>query len=373
MLGNLRDQYLIKLESEIYSDSTLANSSQYPANSDEAVALSKNCNVDLDLVIWGTEGKVGNQNFITTKYKFLAGKDGFDLTKLKISDTGIDTIQSLSSILTHGEVTGEIEQIIKYIFGLIKYETGDYDAAIATLEEVQLPKADSSAQLTKDMLLFDSHYKKGNKTKAMASLDAVLKTQPDFTLALNNRAAMYYEQKKYQIAASDLKEANKKLPEDAVLVSNLLQVSLIVEDIKEAEKVLHELERMKTGDRDLVARAPKIIENIRKSQEIQLKSTTDVLKRDPGNINALQTQANIYLKKENFNAAIELANQILAKNPKHKAAYIILLEAYTKLEREREVVATVRQAQNAGFDKTTLLKGREDLLRLVNKFTLKKK
>lgn len=380
-LGDLRDKYLIKLESEVYGDSTLAFSDKYPANSDEASKYVRTCSSEypIDMVIWGTEDQLDDdRKFITTKYK-LIGHDNFNLTKLKISDTDVDTIRSLSSILAQGEVTGEIEQVIKFLFGLIKYETGDYNDAIAALKETQTQQLDSSAQLTKNMLLFDSYIQQNDENGALAALDSALATHPEYALALNNRAAIYYKRKKYEAAAADMEVANEKLPEDPTIVANRLRTSLAVEKIyaaRESLNKLQELTREETVDlksKDLVAKTPVVLDNIKRRQESVIESTQAILEKDPKNLAALQEQAETYLKQGNFQDAIKLANEMLSVNPRQRTAYLILLEAYIELKREKEIIETVRRAIRNGLDKTALLEGRNDLRMVVDRLTLQKK
>lgn len=380
-LGDLRDKYFIKLESEVYGDSTLARSDKYPANSEEAGRFVRTCSSDypIDMVIWGTEDQLDDdRKFITTKYRLL-GHDNFNLTKLKISDTDVDTIRSLSSILTQGEVTGEIEQIIKFLFGLIKYETGDYNDAIAALEEAESKQLDSNAQLTKSMLLFDSYIQQNDENRALTALDSALATHPEYALALNNRAAIYFKRKNFEAAAADMEVANEKLPEDPTIVSNRLRTSLAVEKIYTARESLNKLEeltREETTDlknKDLVAKTPVVIDNIKRRQESVIEKTQDILERDPGNIEALQEQAETYLKQGNFQDAVKLADQMLKVNPRQRVAYLILLEAYIELKREREIVETIRRAVRNGIDKNALLEGRNDLRMAVDKLTLLKK
>lgn len=380
-LGDLRDKYFIKLESEVYGDSTLARSDKYPANSEEAGKFARTCPSDypIDMVIWGTEDQLDDdRKFITTKYKLL-GHDNFNLTKLKISDTDVDTIRSLSSILTQGEVTGEIEQVIKFLFGLIKYETGDYNDAIASLEEAQSKQLDSSAQLTKNMLLFDSYMQQNDENRALAALDSALVTHPEYALALNNRAAIYYKRKKYEAAAADMEVANEKLPEDPTIVANRLRTSLAVEKIYTARESLNKLQELNREEavdlksKDLVAKTPVVIDNIKRRQESVIETTQAILEKDPKNIAALQEQAETYLKQGNFQDAIKLADEMLKVNPRQRAAYLILLEAYIELKREKEIIETVRRAIRNGLDKTALLEGRNDLRMAIDKLTLQKK
>lgn len=366
-LGALRDEYNIRLASEIYRDSSLAaNGERYPASADEAAIYGENCKAEL--VIWGTEEPRTNENVIRTRYKFLTNNDSINLTKLKISDTGVDTLQTLSSILTEGALTGEIEQIIKYLFGLIKFEEGDYDKAIAALEGAQLETKDTSARLVRDWILFDSYWKKKDEDMALKALDQVLTADPENALARNNRAAIKYTREKYEEAAEDLEMANEKEPLDTVVLNNRLYANLAAQRVSVAKETANKLKEVTPPNRELTVKSGDIdrkITTISREQESVILNTNRILESNPRDMEALQKQAQAYLNLGNLDGAIAAANKILQQDARNETAYLILLKAYTKLNRDREVIATLRRARENRIEEKTLLEGQPMLQKLI--------
>lgn len=370
-LGQLRDQYDIKLESEIYKDEAILDGDNYPANSDEASVYGEQCQTQL--IIWGTESVDNKQNRnIITSYKFLLEKDTFELSKLKISDTSIDTIQSISNILTQGKVTGEIEQTIKYLFGVIKFEKGDLDAAIAELEQADLPETDTSGRIAVSMLLADCYVKKGDKEKAVDSYDKVLDIQPEYGLALNNRAVINYTNKQYERAAADQELAFEQMPEDPTVVANAVQINLSVSEYR-ARKYLREYTRIAPENRTYIAAKGAQIDSLSRKNQSVIDSTQRILKKKK-DVKVLKVQMEALRSKGNFGVAIENAEKILQENPRDKEAYLTLLEAYARLGQKDNIERTLREAlQKGGYLRPELLKDHPALKKLVDKFTLQPK
>ncbi len=172
----------------------------YPNTSQEADKLAKACAANL--IIWGAREQVTpTEDIITTRYKFI-DIEQFSLKQLVLaSSSDIDTISSQTSIVSDGQLTEAIEKTLQYIFGIIAHETGNQDAAIASLSSVEL--LDSSMNLTKDMFLADALLQKGDTKAAKDKYTKILEKKPDYWLARNNRAAINYLEKEYLKAAQD--------------------------------------------------------------------------------------------------------------------------------------------------------------------------
>lgn len=173
---------------------------EYPNTTLEADQLAKACAANL--IIWGAREQVNtSEDIITTRYKFI-DIDQFSLKQLVLaSSSDIDTISSQTSIVTDGQLTEGVEQVLQYIFGIIAHETGNQNAAIASLSSVELK--DSIMNVTKNMFLADALLQSGDAKGAKDKYTEVLEDKPDYWLARNNRAALNFKEKEFLKAAQD--------------------------------------------------------------------------------------------------------------------------------------------------------------------------
>ncbi len=173
---------------------------EYPNTTSEADKVARECAANL--IIWGArEQSIPGEDIITTRYKFI-DIENFSLKQLVLaSSSDIDTISSQTSIVTDGQLTEGIEEVLTYIFGIIAHETGNQNAAVAALMEVELE--DTSMNITKNMFLADALLQNGQPEEAKEQYTKVLEDKPDYWLARTNRAALNYKDKEYLKAAQD--------------------------------------------------------------------------------------------------------------------------------------------------------------------------
>ncbi len=91
-------------------------------------------------------------------------------------------------------------------------QTGNKEAALVAFENAQVK--DSAAILVKNMMLADAYIAKNEPEKALASLDTLLATHPNYWLGLNNRALLRMEAGDNLGAIEDLSVALQKRPTD---------------------------------------------------------------------------------------------------------------------------------------------------------------
>lgn len=344
-LGKLRERYGIRCGIRYYNiDPKDVN--RYPSTSTDATKLGNQCQAQL--VIWGSTEQAAGSAIIQTRYRFL-DQQKLPLHKLTVTGSSqIDTVTTLSSIASEGTITSNIENSIKLLFGLIAHGSGNEAVAQQLLEkskEVQ----DSSAALTRDLVLADIYLSQKKPQLATDRYDAVLNRHPDYQLALNNRALLNYQKGQFAEAASDLSQVlgqnGKPAPElleiraDAYLKSDQLQ---------RAKKDLQQLKVMKV--------APKVDQKIKEvnrriEQEEQNKTKADAqLRLDPNNLKALQQKASASRKLGDYRASVRSAESVLRRDPKNAAAYAELIKVYREQSNTEAVEAVYKRAKRAGVN-----------------------
>ncbi len=169
------------------------------------------------LIIWGRAEKGGGNTVIKIRFKYLGKSDTLHFSRLRWQgEKQIVTDKVLSVITSEGELTGDVEAILMLALGLVADQTGNAEAAIAALQAANL--SDSTAVLMKNMMLADNFIKTEQPEKAIAALDTLLQTHPDYLLGRTNRAVLSLETGDYLGAVEDLTLALEKKPEDPDLL-----------------------------------------------------------------------------------------------------------------------------------------------------------
>jgi len=157
---------------------------------------------DAGLIIWGTAERLADGRIdVSSKFKFLGKGEQFELQKIQLQgETQIDTIRSISTISREGNITRDIEELVRIIFGLVAHDQGQHEAAIAALKPADTSNVDTANILLTQMVLADSYLSLDQPEKAQNCYNRVLKVHPDYKLALNNQAFIQLQNKKPEVA-----------------------------------------------------------------------------------------------------------------------------------------------------------------------------
>ncbi|MCB0636330.1 MAG: hypothetical protein KDC54_06915, partial [Lewinella sp.] len=114
----------------------LKDVNNYPTNGRDAERIGRPCHANL--IIWGHIFKeMDGSNLVRTSYHLL-DKDYFTLTDYELNEEAeLDTLTSLSSIITDGTLSRGIEHALLAIFGMVAHETEHYAAAVEVFEDLQ--------------------------------------------------------------------------------------------------------------------------------------------------------------------------------------------------------------------------------------------
>lgn len=331
-LGELIANYNLDVDLDFYKDN--GDDNLLPQDLNEAVDIAKNCNAKL--AIFGTEEiRPDAATIITTQYRFLDIGEQFEFSRLRINENAeIDTVTSISSIATSGVITGNIEQSILLVFGVVAYETANYEKAIELLEQVQ--PADSASFLLRNMALQESYLKTGQSDKQIAALDNVLAKHPNYKLALDNRSALLFEKGDYLASLQDLNTQVQLNPQDTGTLTRRGVVNLKVENLEEARQDFKEVQKKNPEDSS-IRKQINITERKIKEKWTEKKNAEEQLKVNPADPKALTTKANATKSLGQYDEAIRTAEALIEREPKNVRAYVTLIDIYIAMNEPEKV------------------------------------
>ncbi|MEN0005790.1 MAG: tetratricopeptide repeat protein [Bacteroidota bacterium] len=356
-LGVLSDEENIKISPKILPIDV--NDPSYPKTANAAKAIADNCK-NTRLVIWGTTEQAGDQVITRTRFKFLDIGEFLKFTKLEIEDNSlVDTISTISSIPTEGQVTGEIEALI---LGIIAHMTNRSDAAIAWLEDYH--PTDSSAILTRGMILADSYLKHAAPDSAMDAYNEVLKVHPQYALARNNRGLLYFNKGDYTSAIADLDVSIEKNPTNLNALA-ARGVSLLKTDhLAEAQKDLKAAQEKAPDDLFIRGRFRETASKI-EAQVQEQQAAKRTLRRAPNNKEALKKLAESSAKIGDYETTEKTANRLLEIDPNSLPAFISRIKAALGRKDIAEAKRIYDQAIELGMKPEELLKGEPMLKNII--------
>ncbi len=322
------------------------NNQKLPANLRQAEQIGTDC--DAQLIIMGQEESAGDNTIILTQYRFINLGENFPMTKLRITERQeVDTVTTISSITTEGKIVGNIEQAILLLFGVVAYETGDHGKAAELLARAEV--TDSASTLLRDMTLGNSFLKMGDKNQALQAYDRVLQLHPEYPLALQNRATLYFEKGDYAGAANDLTTRVEANPEDPEARAQRGQIYLKIDQLDKARKDLEVAKRLNPNDRT-VLRNIEVLKRKETEQKKVREKAEATLRIDPDNINALNQRATASKNLGDYRTAVTTAEKVLQKEPNNTNALSTLVESANELNRPEMLRSILDRIKRSNID-----------------------
>lgn len=354
-LSDLAKTYNINLGVDFFYGEE--DTADFPKNDEQFSSVAQSCNANL--AIWGRSEALSNQTILRTQYKFLNVEESFEFNKIMIEEeTEIDTVRSISSIANTGTVTENIEQIILFLFGIIAHETTNDDAAIAVLEQVQIP--DSAATLLKGMALADSYIRENQPDKAAATYDEVLEVHPNYWFALNNRGMLKYKAGEYEQSIEDLSGTINLRPQDTMALSVRGSAYTKTEQLTKAKK---DLDKAKELDPDNKSIDAKLEDWNRKERELQIRNIEleRKVERNPNDIQALNSSARTNLNLGDFNKSLQYSEKAITNNPQNLEAYTTKIKSLIELGEQEKAKESLEKAVQSGLNRESLLQAIPEL------------
>ncbi len=361
-----------------------------PNTDQDAILAAEECLAKL--AIWGEYEHISSdrkETIITTNYKYLSSTDNFEFTMLNLDENAeveaaansssiptrgiyVDTIQNYSDIINKGELSEELENQFRLLFGVAILQSGENtEDGIALLEGT--PSKDSSSTLLKEMALADAYMQKGDKKNAVEAYERVLKTHPNYWFAVNNWAMIYYEKGEYDKTLEALDEKLEEDPDNVNALTIRGSVRMKTSQLKEAELDLRKAERISSQpDREVDPEQQKyirkkidVLEDRKAAENKRIISANNRLNNDPNNLEVLTELAEANRNLGNYSRAKEVATRITRIDPDNLQGLAIKLESAEKTNDQNEVRTTTREVKQLDTSSQRIILEQRPILRAI--------
>ncbi|MBX2928271.1 MAG: tetratricopeptide repeat protein [Saprospiraceae bacterium] len=329
----------------------------YPSKGDEALKCTE------QLVVWGTveEFPGTRQRLVITRYRFA---DKWQFAKWSVTENDqweqnpitatiplegnfVDTLTLLSNVFTSGEVSVNIENLLRLAIGLNARQQQQQDEAIAALQDIDTK--DSTLAFLGGMLLADTYTRMNKEDEALKAYEGVLAVHPNYGLALNNKAALQIKQGNFGGAIATLDNAVALAPDNVEAVAmrgaaylSVNQLDKARQDFRTAKAILQAPESLRPDDNNTqkgTALQPekrtkwlntkmKELDRKYEVEKTRIREADRQLQRDPVNIQALNTKADASKNVGDYTTAISSAQSVIEKAPGNLKAHATLIESF---------------------------------------------
>ncbi len=314
----------------VFSQNIDTNSDAYPITNRQAQRLARPCGAQL--IIWGTTEqilKAGAPEIVTTtKFQFVESEH-FSLANLELtSNVEVDTVSSLSSIATNGELTEDLKMSLRLIFGLVAHETDNHALAAELLDSVITERGGVEAVPKWGLIQADSYIKSGQEEKAIRIYEQVLRKDSTNVQAWVQKGLLEYRTGQTMAANKDFDRALQQDPDNETALAARAAISVERNDLYQADMDLSRLEQMQ-------AKTPvtgQIRESYRAKHQMETKKmeeADDRIEQNPNDTAAWRIKAEAAQQLGDFRTAETAANQLLNIDPKSVPA-LSTLQAITQ-------------------------------------------
>ncbi|MCB0557750.1 MAG: tetratricopeptide repeat protein [Lewinellaceae bacterium] len=346
-LDRLKQDYNIQADLKLYPEES---PDSYLITTDDASSRASDCQAQL--IIWGTAESFPGNAIIQTRYKFVNRGGQLPLSRLKLTEnTELDTVASISSIATSGELTAQIEESIKLLFGLIAHETGNWPVAIEMLEKFETQ--DSAASLVKGMVLAEDYLASNQEEKAWESYNQVLEQNPKNALARNNRGVLNYKKGNYEEAAEDLSVLLQEDSTDTEALKIRGSAYLKADQLSKARLDLQKARELKAPDRELNQKIEEVDKKIREEEKTKASAEAEI-RANPNNLAAWNQKAISSAKLGDYQEAVNAGEAILSRDPGNVDAFVQIIKAYRSAGDTTQAQKTVQRAEATGISRSHL-------------------
>ncbi|MEM1216370.1 MAG: hypothetical protein AAGJ82_11830 [Bacteroidota bacterium] len=303
------------VEGSVFTQMIDVRSPQYPVTGEMASALGEPC--DAQLVIWGTTEKAAESEDLitTTKFRFVEN-DNFRLTDLVLNiGTTIDTVSSLSSIATTAELTDNIEQSLRLVFGLMAHETGNHAVAARVLDTL-VESLGGAAKVPKwGLIQADSYIRSGQEERALEIYREIAEKDTANVQALLNKSALEWRQGNAQVALNDLNRTLSQEPNNRRARQSRASVHVAQHEVAKAKPDLKILQETEDVDSDRVSKLAEQLATVEAEEEAKYAAAEQQLATNPNDTSALRIKAVTASRLGHFVVAERAAEQLLQIAP----------------------------------------------------------
>ncbi|MEL7219672.1 MAG: tetratricopeptide repeat protein [Bacteroidota bacterium] len=321
-LAGLLESYNIM--GSVFTQMIEHTSPEYPLTGQAAVNLAKPCKAQL--IIWGTteEDKTTNSIITTTKFRFV-DSENFSLADLSLNNEAeVDTVTSLSSIATGGDLTEEIDATLRLILGLVAHETNHHEDAAKILDDVIEERGGVAQNPKWGVIQADSYIRSGQEERAL-KVYRDMKGDSTNVQALLQKGLLELKTGNTQMAAKDLNAVLEKDPQNTEALAARSVIRVQQNRLFEANKDLEKLEELEAN----TPVASSIRQKYQQQHVMESKKLTEAEQKitaNPDDTSAWRIKAETAANLGEFSAAKDAATKLLRVDPHNMAALYTLVQ-----------------------------------------------
>ena len=296
----------------------------YPVGASEARRTANNCAAQL--IIWGNTEPLpaGLEAGEVIRIDFaFAESDNFDFAVLELDETArVETVTTLSSIVSSGRLTESIEYNIRLLLGLVARESEQYAETIEILEKLPVDSTDPTASMLHRMILADTYLEQENYDRAKSAYAEVVAVNPDYSVARSNLALLYYREEAYESAAKQLDTLALLQPTDKTIARRQVLANIKAGQLYKVSPLLAATPNKRAAEKPIREEdLPQIRQEYQaKARELETeqRAADRVLRRDPDNVEALETKARTARNLGNFTESRQTLDRIQLIDPDNR-------------------------------------------------------
>lgn len=202
-------------------------------------------------------------------------------------------------------------------------------------------------------LLADAYRKRGNLNQAQEICQTGLQKHPNYTLAQIVLGRIFLEQKKIDEALSEFKKVIETDPENIMAHSILGSLHIEKKEYQEAIEEYQKVLTLNPDDENAPIALKEAIEKTASEQQRNNKSDNETTDVDSSALSkksdATLTLAELYLKQNHYDKAIEVFQELLANDPQNLMLRQKLSEAVERQQKESSFGPVVSKLKKNEF------------------------
>jgi tetratricopeptide (TPR) repeat protein len=217
---------------------------------------------------------------------------------------------------------------VLYLTALLCAFTGFSSFAQETIDTAELSKASKNAKI--DELYFEAlkNKSKDDNKQAVDLLQQYVKQRPEVSAAYYELAKLYAENRKLELAETNIKKAIELAPDNKWYKEALAAILALGSKFDQAAAILGELSKAEARDANYPEMAAQYSEKAKKYNDAITYLDMALSRNCPDRNELTMDKVRIYLAMNNVEKAAEMVRQLIASEPKNGRLYKLLGELY---------------------------------------------
>ncbi|AZR72889.1 hypothetical protein BBF96_05485 [Anoxybacter fermentans] len=219
------------------------------------------------------------------------------------------------------------------------YQLGNFRQAIALTEQALKEKHISPEEKEQLRLKLAQYNMNQNPSKAIESLETILKNKPDKAEVLLMLGQLYFQQEMYQKALNTFEQYLKKYPPLVTVLHIMYRSHLALGNYKLAEKYLLYTIDLNPDQLSYYLELINLYQREKRWADV-VKVYKQALELSPDNLDLLTNLSAVYFKLKDYDKALPYLERAIELQPTNIELYLIKANVYYKLKQIDKEIAT---------------------------------